>query len=81
MKAQYYYFENDEILHYRVNPHYLNAWTIDPSFRIGDYVDIDQDLNNLPTDNPYRRIYSRFGDTFSAARHVNPTEHGKQNGV
>ena len=77
----YYYFEDDHLLHYRVNPHYLNAWTRDPFFRIGDYVHIDQDLDNLPTDNPYRLIYSRLGDRFSVVRRVKPAEHEVQHGV
>lgn len=77
----YYYFENDHLLHYRVNPHYLNAWIENPRIQIGDYVYIDQDLDNLPADNPYRLIYSRFGDRFSVARRVDPTEPEIQNGV
>lgn len=61
----YYYFENDELKHYFVNHHYLEEWVKNESFEIGDYLYIDQENINFPSDNPYKVIYSKYGNNFS----------------
>lgn len=61
----YYYFENDNLLHYQVNPHYLRCMNADDSFEIGNYVYIDQSDVSFPANNPYRMIYSRTGPHFN----------------
>ncbi len=60
----YYYFENDCLLYYYVNPHYLERMNSDVQFQIGDHVSIDQGDVEFPADNPYRIIYSRDGSQF-----------------
>ncbi|MBR5157450.1 MAG: hypothetical protein IKW59_06760 [Clostridia bacterium] len=61
----YYYFENNEMLYYRINPHYLEYMNSEDDFQIGNEIYIDQSDVNFPTTNPYRIIYSRIGNRFN----------------
>lgn len=61
----YYYFENDCLCYYYVNPHYFEHMLANPEFQIGDYVFIDQAGVDFPANNPYRMIYTRHGNKFS----------------
>lgn len=61
----YYYFENGILQYYFVNHHYLEAWKKDNNFKIGDYIYINQESVNFPSDNPYKVIYSKCGGNFS----------------
>ena len=63
----YYYIENDEIICYKLNPNYLEAFRTRSCFAIGYYVNIDQTNVRFPTNNPYRTIYSR--DTIGYSIH------------
>ena len=58
------HFENDNLLHYQVNPHYLRCMNTDNSFEIGNNIYIDQSDVAFPANNPYRMIYSRTGPHF-----------------
>lgn len=60
----YYYFENDNLLYYKVNPHYFEYINDDAHFAIGDDISIDQSSVIFPADNPYNVIYSRSGMSF-----------------
>ncbi len=60
----YYYFEQDNLLHYQVNPHYWDEIKDNPDFKIGDPLYFDQPNVNFPANNPYRIIYSRAGNRF-----------------
>ena len=60
----YYYFENDNLLYYKVNPHYWEYINLDKHFEIGNEIYIDQSNVCFPTNNPYRVIYSRRGNDF-----------------
>ena len=52
----YYYFENDNLLYYQVNPHYLKYMKAYTDFQIGDDIYIDQLRISFPANNPYRKI-------------------------
>ena len=60
----YYYFENDELQYYFLNPHYYEKWKENREFQIGDYIYINQESVSFPANNPYRIIYSRIGNRF-----------------
>ncbi|WP_458414894.1 hypothetical protein ACNQFZ_08770 [Schinkia sp. CFF1] len=61
----YYYFENHGLKHYCFNHHYIEKWKKDMYFKIGDFLYIDQELVDFPSDNPYRLIYLKQGGNFS----------------
>ncbi|MBR2472097.1 MAG: hypothetical protein IKB55_05385 [Clostridia bacterium] len=60
----YYYFENDTLLYYKINPHYWENINADNNFKIGNEIYIDQSNVVFSADNPYRVIYSRIGNKF-----------------
>ncbi len=60
----YYYFENDNLLYYKINPHYWENINSDNNFKIGNEIYIDQSDVVFSADNPYRVIYSRIGNKF-----------------
>ncbi len=63
----YYYFEEDKMLYYQINPNYWEIIKQDESFQIGRDVYIEQSMVNFPANNPYRIIYSRTGNCFGVA--------------
>lgn len=58
----YYYFENDKLLYYKINPFYLKEWENDIEFKIGDSIYIPQQINDIGDDFPFDRIYTDNGE-------------------
>ena len=54
----YYYYEDNELKHYEINPSYIDKWVSDENFAIGDNIFISQDLNMIDKKFPYNMIYS-----------------------
>lgn len=61
----YYYFENGDLAHYCFNPHYINRWIEDDTFKIGDNLYINQEEVDFPANNPYKIIYLSENNTIS----------------
>ncbi len=60
----YYYFEQDELISYCVNPHYWQKFLEGHNFKIGDHIYIEQNEFDFPFHNPYRLIYYRDGKNY-----------------
>lgn len=58
----YYYFENGKLEYYRVNPFYVATWKNNSDFKIGEYVNIPQNIQNVGEEFPFDRIYIDNGN-------------------
>jgi hypothetical protein len=62
----YYFVDNEKIIKYVVNKHYIDEWNRNPKFEIGMEVYFDQniDFNIL---GPYNTVYQYYNGGFSVA--------------
>lgn len=64
----YYYFENDKLIHYKVNPFYVDKWREDPDFKIGDRIYISQDIHKISDKLPFDSIYTNCNGIYSVSK-------------